>query len=72
MVNAMNTSDALSDLLCQGNIPRLLNQELKERKLSKRLVEAQPKVPSSSFVNIKARSSSDSKSDAYDPNQCFR
>jgi hypothetical protein len=32
MVNAMNTSDALSDLLRQGDMPRLLNQELRERK----------------------------------------
>jgi hypothetical protein len=32
MVNAMNTSPALSDLLRLGDIPRLLNQELKERK----------------------------------------
>jgi hypothetical protein len=30
MVNAMNTTPALSDLLRQGDIPRLINQELKE------------------------------------------
>ena len=30
MVNAMNTSAELSDLLRRGDIPRLLNQELKE------------------------------------------
>ncbi len=32
MVNAMNTNAVLSDLLRQGDIPRLLNQELKNRK----------------------------------------
>jgi hypothetical protein len=32
MVNAMNTNAALTDLLRQGDIPRLLNQELKNRK----------------------------------------
>jgi hypothetical protein len=31
MVNAMNTSAELSELLRQGDIPRLLKQELKER-----------------------------------------
>jgi hypothetical protein len=30
MANAMNTSDALCNLLSQGNIPRLLNQESQE------------------------------------------
>jgi hypothetical protein len=39
MANAMNTSPALSDLLRQGDIPRLLNQELKERKPLKKSVE---------------------------------
>ncbi len=32
MTNAMNTSEALTDLLRQGDIPRLLNQELKNYK----------------------------------------
>jgi hypothetical protein len=32
MVNVMNTSAALSELLRHGDMPRLLNQELKERK----------------------------------------
>jgi hypothetical protein len=36
MVNAMNTNATLSDLLRQGDIPRLLNQELKNRKPSQK------------------------------------
>jgi hypothetical protein len=32
ITNVMNNSKVLDNLLCQGEIPRLLNQELKERK----------------------------------------
>jgi hypothetical protein len=67
MVNAMNTSPALSDLLRQGDIPRLLNQELKERKQPKKAVEPLPKVVSYSSTKTTARSGFDSGSDAYDP-----
>jgi hypothetical protein len=52
----MNTSPALSDLLRQGDIPRLLNQELKERKQPKKAVEPLPKVVSSSSTKTTARS----------------
>jgi hypothetical protein len=57
MTNAMNTSKVLDDLLCQGEIPRLLNQELKERKPPKQSVETHhPKVPSSSSKEFDAQS----------------
>jgi hypothetical protein len=56
MANAMNTSSALSDLLRQGDISRLLNQELKERKPLKKSVESQPKVFSSSSTKTDTRS----------------
>jgi hypothetical protein len=68
MANAMNTSDALSDLLRQGNIPRLLNQELKERKPLKKSVESQPKVFSSSSLKTEARSAFGGAPEAHDPN----
>ncbi len=55
MVNAMNTSPALFDLLRQGDIPRLLNQELIERKQPKKAVEPLPKVVSSSSTRTTAR-----------------
>ncbi len=42
MVNAMNTSDVLSDILHQWDIPRLLNQEIKEHKSLKKSVEHAP------------------------------
>jgi hypothetical protein len=42
MVNAMNTSGELSELLRQGDIPRLLNEELKERMPVKNTLEVQP------------------------------
>jgi hypothetical protein len=48
MAKAMNTSDALSDLLRQGDIPRLLNQELRQRKQHKKAAEPPLKVVASS------------------------
>jgi hypothetical protein len=61
MTNAMNTSKDLDDLLCQGEIPRLLNQELKERKPLKQSVEPHhSKVSPSSSKEFSAQSSSDS------------
>jgi hypothetical protein len=60
MTNAMNTSKDLDDLLCQDEIPRLLNQELKERKPPKQSVEPHhSKVLSSSSKEFSAQSSSD-------------
>ncbi len=67
MVNAMNTSDALSDLLRQGDIPRLLNQEIRERKQHKKAAEPPPKVVASSSTRIAARPGSGSSSSAFDP-----
>jgi hypothetical protein len=67
MVNAMNTSPVLSDLLRHGDIPRLLNQELKERKQPKKAVESLPKVVSFSSTKTTKRSEFGSSSDAYDP-----
>jgi hypothetical protein len=40
----MNTSKSLDDLSRQGEIPRLLNQELKERKILQKGAEALPKM----------------------------
>ncbi len=68
MVNAMNTSVELSELLRQGDIPRLLNQELKERMPVKNTLEVQPQSSSSSTVKIEKRSRPDIKPDASDPN----
>ncbi len=42
MVNAMNTSSELAELLRKGDIPRLLNQELKERTPVRNPVDSQP------------------------------
>jgi hypothetical protein len=67
MANAMNTSAALSDLLRQGDIPRLLNQGLKERKQHKKAAEPPPKVVVSSSVKTAARPGFSSSSNAYDP-----
>ena len=68
MVNAMNTSVELSELLRQGDIPRLLNQELKERMPVKNPFEVQPQSSSSTNVKIEKRSRPDIKPDASDPN----
>jgi hypothetical protein len=62
MANAMNTSKELDDLLSQGDIPRLLNQELKERKPFKQsVVKVEPmhtKLPPSSSKEVSKQSSS--------------
>ena len=68
MVNAMNTSVELSELLRRGNIPRLLNQELKERMPVKNPFEGQPQSSSSSTVKIEKRLRPDIKPDASDLN----
>jgi hypothetical protein len=67
MANAINTNKDLDDLLCQGDIPRLLNQELKERNQLKKSVEPLAKVGSSSSAKTNTRSGFDGISDAYDP-----
>ncbi len=67
MVNAMNTSDALFDLLRQGDIPRLLNQELRERKQHKKTAEPPPKVVASSSGKTTARLGFGSSANAFDP-----
>ncbi len=64
MVNAMNTNAALSDLLRQGDIPRLLNQELKNRKPSQKSDDNRSNVDSSSSLRIKPRKTADSSSSA--------
>jgi hypothetical protein len=57
MANAMNTSKELDDLLSQGDIPRLLSQELKERKPLKQSVEpTQTKLPPSSSKEVSRQS----------------
>jgi hypothetical protein len=64
MVNAMNTSAALSDLLRQGDIPRLLNQELRNRKPAQRNDDNRSSMDSSSFLRIGSRKTTDSSSSA--------
>ena len=66
LTNAMNTSVELSELLRKGNIPRLLDQELLERKPQKKSLEFQP-PSSSSSVRIEKRPSVDPLTPAYDP-----
>jgi hypothetical protein len=57
MANAMNTSKELDDLLSQGDIPRLLSQELKERKPLKQSVEpTHTKLPPSSSKEVSKQS----------------
>jgi hypothetical protein len=59
MANAMNTSKELDDLLSQGDISRLPNQELKERKPLKQSFEpTHSKVPPSSSKEFSTQSSS--------------
>jgi hypothetical protein len=59
MANAMNTRKELDDLLSQGEIPRLLNQELNELKPPKQSVKpTHSKVPPSSSKEFSAQSSS--------------
>ncbi len=67
-VNAMNTSAELSELLRQGDIPRLHNQELRERMPVKKPFEVQPQSSSSSSIKIEKRSRPDIKPDVSDLN----
>ncbi len=55
MVNAMNTNAALSDLLRQGDIPKLLNQELKNRKPAQKSDDGRLTMDLSSSVRIEPR-----------------
>ena len=68
MVNAMNTSSELAELLRKGDIPRLLNQELKERTPVRNPVDSQPQSFSSSTIKIEKRSRPDIKPDPSDLN----
>ena len=68
MVNAMNTSAELSELLQRGDIPRLLNQELKERMPVKSPFDFQSQSSSSGSIKIEKRSRPDSKPDTVDLN----
>ncbi len=82
MVNAMNTNAVLTDLLRQGDIPRLLNQELKNRKPAPKNDDIGSNVDSSSssrserrktadpssFAKAAPRKQSDPLTPAYDPN----
>ena len=68
MVNAMNTSAELSDLLRRGDIPRLLNQELKERMPAKNPFDFQPQSFSSGSIQIEKRARPDFKPDTTDLN----
>ena len=61
MVNAMNTSTELSELLRRGDIPRLLNQELRERMLAKNPFDFQPQSSSSGSIQIEKRARPDFK-----------
>jgi hypothetical protein len=60
----MNTSIELVELLRQGDIPRLLNQEFKERMPVKNPFENQPQSSSSSTIKIEKRLRPDIKPDA--------
>jgi hypothetical protein len=66
MVNAMNNNAALSDLLRQGDIPRLLDQELKNRKPAQKNDDNRSNVDSSSSLRIETRKTGDSSSSAKD------
>ncbi len=69
MVNAMNNiNEALSDLLRQGDIPRLLNQELKNHRPKQKSGDDRPNVDSSSSVKIEPRPARDPPPAAYEPN----
>jgi hypothetical protein len=68
MVNAMNTSAELSDLLQRGDIPRLLNQELKEHMPVKSPFDFQSQSSSSGSIKIERRSRPDFKPDTVDLN----
>ncbi len=64
MVNAMNTNVALSNLLRQGDIPSLLNQELKNRKPAQRAEDNRSSAGFSSSLRIEPRKTADSSSSA--------
>jgi hypothetical protein len=75
MANAMNTSATLTDLLRQGDIPRFLNQELKNfkpaQKVDKGKSSADPTrkaTDSSSSVKAEPREQPDPLTPAYYPN----
>jgi hypothetical protein len=64
----MNTSVELSELLRRGDIPRLLNQEFKERMPVKNPFEVQPQSFSSAASKIEKRLRPDIKPEVYDLN----
>jgi hypothetical protein len=68
MVNAMNTNAALSDFLRQGDIPRHLNQELKNLKPTQKGDDGRSTVDLSSFMRIEPRQPRDPLTPAYDSN----
>ena len=68
MVNAMNTSAELSELLRRGDTPRLLNQELKERVPAKNPFDFQPQYSSSGSIQIEKRARPDFKPGTADLN----
>ena len=53
MTNAMNTNAVLDDLLRQGDIPRLLNEKLKELRSSNKNRDATPAPSTSSGTTPK-------------------
>ncbi len=69
MANAMNTSATLTDLLRQGEVPRFLNQELKNYKPAQKVDKGKSSADSTRKT---ADSSSSAKAEpltpAYDPN----
>jgi hypothetical protein len=74
MANAMNTSAALTDLLRQGDIPRLLNQELKNYKPVQKVDKSRSSADStrktadsSSSAKAEPRKQPDPLTPAYDP-----
>ncbi len=75
MANAMNTSAALTDLLRQGDIPRLLNQELRNYKPAQKVDKNRSRddstrktADSSSSVKAETCKQPDPLTPAYDPN----
>jgi hypothetical protein len=75
MANAMNTSATLTDLLRQGDIPRFLNQELKNFKPAQKVDKGKSSADStrkatdsSSSVKAEPREQPDPLTPAYYPN----
>ncbi len=75
MANAMNTSATLTDLLRQGDIPRLLNQELKNYKPVPKVKKSRSSADStrktadsSSSAKAEPHKQPDPLTPAYDPN----